>query len=48
MIFNVSIGTIVNRRIYLETGNIYLGATVYGVVITFVSYSTYMFPDFVF
>ena len=48
MIFNVTIGTIVNRRIYLETGNIYLGATVYGLVITFVSYSTYMFPDFIY
>lgn len=48
MIFNVTIGTIVNRRIYLETGNIYLGATVYGLVITFVSYSTYMFPDFLY
>lgn len=48
MLATVSLGTIVNRRVYIHTGNIYLGPVVYGTIITFINYCTYMLPAFIY
>ena len=48
MILTMTIGTIVNRRVYLKTGNIYLGPVAYATVLTIMNYATYMIPDFLY
>lgn len=48
MIITMTIGTIVNRKIYLKTGSIYLGPVVYAILLTVITHGNYMIPDFLY
>lgn len=48
MILTMTVGTIVNRRVYLKTGSIYLGPAAYATVLTVMNYATYMIPDYLY
>lgn len=48
MALTLTMGTVINRKIYNMSGSIYLGPVIYATLLTFVTHSIYMIPDYLY